>query len=371
MPTRLRLTSTGYGSRVSSSPYVEFQVGGRTVKVTNPDKVYFSARGLTKADIVQYFLAVGQGILGALRDRPTTLERWPAGVFEGARLSTRQDNRGDAFYQKRVPKGAPAWVQTAQITFPSGRHADEVCPTELAVVVWAVNLGTLTFHPWPVTRRDPDRPDQMRIDLDPQPGTDFPDAARVAFELRALLTELGLEGYPKTSGGRGLHVYVPIEPRWTFTEVRRALIALGREMERRMPDQVTISWWREERGQRIFIDYNQMARDRTIASAYSVRPSARATVSTPVTWDEVADIRPEDFDVATLPGRFAALGDVHAGLEERQFSLEPLIEMADRDERDRGLGDLPYPPDFPKMPGEPMRVMPSRARKPPPEQPAG
>lgn len=364
MPTRLRRARTGYRSRVPSSSYVELRVGERTVKVSNPEKLYFPARGLTKADIVHYFLAVGEGILGALRDRPTTLERWPAGVFEGARLSTRQDSRGDAFYQKRVPKGAPEWVETARITFPSGRPAHEVCPTELAVVVWAANLGTLTFHPWPVTRGDADNPDQLRIDLDPQPGTDFPDAARVAVELRGLLGELGLEGYPKTSGGRGLHVYVAIQPRWTFTEVRRALIALGREMERRMPDQVTTSWWREERGERILIDYNQMARDRTMASAYSVRPNPRATVSAPLTWAELGDVRPEDFDVTTLPGRFATVGDLHAGFGGRPFSLEPLLEMADRDERDHGLGDLPYPPEFPKMPGEPSRVQPSRARRP-------
>lgn len=345
------------------TPHVDFTVGERTVKVSNPDKLYFPERGITKSDVVRYFLAVGEGILTALRERPTTLERWPSGVFEGARLSTRQDNRGDAFYQKRVPKGAPEWVETARIAFPSGRYADEVCPTELAVVIWAVNLATLTFHPWPVTRPDLDHPDQMRIDLDPQPGTDYADAVRVAHELHALLAELGLEGYPKTSGGRGVHVYVPIEPRWTFTEVRRALIALGREMERRMPDQVTIKWWKEERGEKIFIDYNQAARDRTIASAYSVRPSPRALVSTPVRWDELNDVVPEDFDVTTVPGRFAQVGDLHAGMADRRFALDGLIEMAERDARDGGHGDLPYPPDYPKMEGEPMRVQPSRARK--------
>lgn len=346
-----------------ASPQVEFAVGERTVTVSNPDKIYFPERGITKADVVRYFLAVGDGILTALHERPTTLERWPSGVFEGARLSTRQDNRGDAFYQKRVPRGAPEWVQTARIAFPSGRYADEVCPTELAVVIWAANLATLTFHPWPVRRLDLDRPDQLRIDLDPQPGTDFADAVRVAHELRALLAELGLEGWPKTSGGRGVHVYVPIEARWTFTEVRRALIALGREMQRRMPDQVTIKWWKEERGEKIFIDYNQAARDRTIASAYSVRPRTRALVSTPVRWDELDDIAPEDFDVTTVPARFAEVGDLHAGLADRRFSLERLLEMADRDERDGGHGDLPYPPDYPKMEGEPMRVQPSRARR--------
>ncbi|RJL34635.1 non-homologous end-joining DNA ligase [Bailinhaonella thermotolerans] len=349
-----------------ASPYIEIEVGGRSVRVSNPDKPYFPdfpGRALTKLDVVRYFLAVGDGILGALRERPTTLERWPGGVFEGAKLSTRQDNRGDAFYQKRIPKGAPEYVETARIAFPSGRHADEVAPTELAVVAWAANLGTLTFHPWPVSRPDVDHPDQLRIDLDPQPGTGFADAVRVAHVLRGLLDELGFQGYPKTSGGRGLHVYVPIEPRWDFTQARRALIALGREMERRMPDQVTIKWWKEERGEKIFIDYNQMARDRTIASAYSVRPRPNAPVSTPLRWDEIDDVSPEDFTVATVPARFAELGDLHAGVAEGpRHSIELLLEWAERDERDERLGDLPYPPDYPKMPGEPKRVQPSKAR---------
>ncbi len=344
----------------AKSDAVELDVRGRTVKVTSPDKVYFAERGLTKLDIVQYFIAVGDGILGALRDRPTTLERWPAGVFEGAKLSTRQDNKGDAFYQKRVPKFAPEWVETVEISFPSGRTADEVCPTELAVIAWAANLGTLTFHPWPVRRPNVDHPDQLRIDLDPQPGTGFADSARVAPEVRALLQELGMDGFPKTSGGRGVHVYVPIEPRWTFVEARRAVIALAREVARRMPDQVTVNWWKEERGERVFVDFNQMARDRTIRSAYSVRPIPRATVSAPLRWDELASVEPEDFDVLTMPGRFAEVGDLHAGVAETAYSLEPLLEMSARDERDHGLGDMPYPPEYPKMPGEPKRVQPSR-----------
>jgi DNA ligase D len=345
-----------------ATPYEEIEVGARTVRVSNPDKVYFPERGFTKRDIVGYFLAVGDGILGALRERPTTLERWPGGVFEGAKLSTRGDNRGDAFYQKRIPKGAPDWVETARITFPSGRPAEEVCPTEAAVIAWAANLGTLTFHPWPVRRPNVDQPDQIRIDLDPQPGTDFADAARVAPHLRALLHELGMEGWPKTSGGRGLHVYVPIEPRWTFVEARRAVIALGRELERRLPDQVTMSWWKEERGERVFVDYNQMARDRTIASAYSIRPRPRAPVSAPLRWDELDSVTPEDFDIQTMPDRFAAVGDLHAGVGEQAYPIDTLLAWAERDQRDAGLGDLPYPPDYPKMPGEPMRVQPSRAR---------
>jgi DNA ligase D len=340
---------------------MEFEVAGHTVRVSSPDKPYFKELGITKSDVVRYFLSVGDGILGALRDRPTTLERWPGGVFEGAKLSTRADNRGDAFYQKRVPKGAPSFVETARITFPSGRPADEVCPTSLAAVVWAVNLGTLTFHPWPVRRPEVDHPDQLRIDLDPQPGTDFADAARVGLVLRELLASLGMEGFPKTSGGRGLHVYVPIEPRWTFVEARRAVIALGRELARRMPDDVTMSWWKEDRGERVFIDFNQMARDRTIACAYSIRPTPRAQVSAPLTWDELPDVTPADFTVLTMPDRFASVGDPHADVATKAYSLEPLLDLVARDETN-GEGDMPYPPEYPKMAGEPKRVQPSRAR---------
>ncbi|GIG40862.1 non-homologous end-joining DNA ligase [Cellulomonas phragmiteti] len=344
---------------------VELDVAGRTVRVSSPDRVVFPERGLTKLDVVEYFVAVGDGILGALLHRPTTLERWPKGVFDGARMSTRQDSSGDAFYQKRVPQGAPGYVETARIAFPSGRTADEVAPTELAVVAWAANLGTLTFHPWPVVRDDVERPDQVRIDLDPQPGTDFADAARVAPRVRELLAEHGLEGYPKTSGGRGLHVFVPIEPQWSFTDARRATIAFGRELERRMPDEVTMKWWKEERGAKIFVDYNQMARDRTIASAYSIRSNPRATVSAPLTWDEVPDVHPDDFDVLTVPARVAAVGDLHAPLVAHaapRYRLDSLLELADRQERDEGHGDLPYPPEYPKMPGEPKRVQPSKDR---------
>ncbi|WP_424185244.1 DNA polymerase domain-containing protein [Actinokineospora sp. G85] len=345
-----------------ATPAVEIDVEGpegvRKVRVSSPDKPYFPGLGVTKLQVVEYFLAVGPGILAALRDRPTTLERWPGGVTEDAKLSTRQDHSGDAFYQKRVPKGAPDYVRTARITFPSGRPADEVCPTELAVVAWAANLGTLTFHPWPVRRDRPDHPDQLRIDLDPQPGTDFSHATVVAAEARSLLADMGMHAFPKTSGGRGLHLYVPIEPRWTFVEARRALIAFGRELERRMPDQVTLSWWKEDRGERVFIDFNQMARDRTIASAYSIRPTPRAQVSAPLLWDEVPDARPEDFTIHSMPTRFAEVGDPHAGIAEAAFSLEPLLALSD----EQDAGDLPYPPEYPKMAGEPKRVQPSKAR---------
>ncbi|GAA2722150.1 non-homologous end-joining DNA ligase [Cellulomonas aerilata] len=349
----------------TKTPAVELDVRGRTVRITSPDRVVFPQRGLTKLDVAEYFLAVGDGILGALADRPTTLERWPKGVFEGARMSTRSDSTGDAFYQKRVPQGAPDYIRTARIAFPSGRTADEIAPTELAVVLWCVNMGTLTFHPWPVRRDDVESPDQLRIDLDPQPGTDFADAAWVAPHVRELLHEHGLQGTPKTSGGRGLHIFVPIEPRWTFTQARRATIALGRELERRLPDRVTMKWWKEERGQKIFVDYNQMARDRTIASAYSVRPNPRATVSAPLRWEEVGDVHPDDFDVTTMPARFAEVGDLFAplsGPDAAAYSIRSLLDLADQDERDHGIGDLPYPPEYPKMPGEPKRVQPSKDR---------
>jgi len=319
----------------STTPAAELDIAGRTVRVSSPDRVVFPDRGLTKLDVVQYFVSVGDGILGALLHRPTTLERWPKGVFEGAKMATRADSTGDAFYQKRVPQGAPDYVETSTIAFPSGRTADEVCPTELAVVAWAANMGTITFHPWPVTRDDVDSPDQLRIDLDPQPGTSFADAARVAPHVREILREMDMEGWPKTSGGRGVHIFVPIQPRWTFTQARRATIALGRELERRLPDQVTIKWWKEERGQKIFVDYNQMARDRTIASAYSVRPNRRATVSAPLRWDELDQVQPDDFDVTTMPARFAEVGDLFAPLVAGagpRYSIEPLLELADRDE---------------------------------------
>jgi DNA ligase D len=329
----------------------ELDVGGRAVRVTNPDKVYFPERGFTKLDVARYYAAVGEGALRALRDRPTTLERYPDGVT------------GESFFQKRAPKFLPDWIPTGRISFPSGRYADEICPSETAAVVWAANLGCLTFHPWPVRRADTDHPDELRIDLDPQPGTHYEDAVRAAQQLRPLLEELGLRGWPKTSGGRGLHVFVPIAPEWTFAQVRRAAITLGRELSWRDPDRITTAWWKEERGERIFVDYNQTARDRTIASAYSVRPHPRAQVSAPLRWEELQDARPEDFDLATMPERFAAEGDVHARMEEHVCRLDAVLELADRHERDHRLGDLPYPPDHPKAPGEPRRVQPSRARK--------
>ena len=339
--------------------------GGRDLRVTSADRVIFPATEhtpeITKLQIVEYYLAVDDGILRALERRPTTLERWPKGVHPGIVVSTRERGGGDAFFQKRIPRGAPEYVQTARIQFPSGRHADEICPTEVAVVGWAAQMGTITFHPWPVRDDDVDHPDELRLDLDPQPGTDFADAVRVAAEARALLGDLGYAGFPKTSGGRGVHIYVRIEPRWSFTDVRHAAIAFGRELERRLPGEVTTKWWKEERGQRVFVDYNQNARDRTIASAYSVRPKPGAPVSAPVAWDELADVAPEDFTVATMPARFAAVGDRHAAIDDAAHSLQPLLDMYAHDVEAGGT-DMPYPPDYPKMPGEPKRVQPSRDR---------
>jgi len=348
-----------------AAPETTVDAGGRDLRVTNPDRVIFPvterSAPVTKLDIVRYYLAVADGIMRALDRRPTTLERWPKGVHPGIVLSMRDRGGGDAFYQKRVPKGAPDYVQTAQIAFPSGRHADEVCPTEVAVVGWAAQMGTITFHPWPVRRTDVDHPDELRLDLDPQPGTDFEDAVRVAHAARSLLEELGYIGFPKTSGGRGIHIYVRIEPRWTFTDVRHAAIAFGRELERRLPGQVTTKWWKEERGQRIFIDYNQNARDRTIASAYSVRPKPAAPVSAPLSWQELDGAVPEQFTIATMPARFAQVGDRHAAINDVAHSLQPLLDLYERDLAE-GQGDMPYPPDYPKMPGEPKRVQPSRDR---------
>ncbi|MGI8458837.1 MAG: DNA polymerase domain-containing protein [Propionibacteriaceae bacterium] len=341
------------------TPKVELQIGERTVHVSSPDKVYFPEVGLTKLDLVHYVQAVGDGILAALRDRPTTMERWPGGFRADAKLATRDDPHGDAFYQKRVPKNMPDWVQSATVRFPSGRTAVQVCPTELATIVWMINLGTLRFHPWPVSRGDTEVVDQLRIDLDPQPGTDFADAVRAAYELRSVLADAGLEGMPKTSGGRGVHVFVPVQG-VDFIGSRHAVIALGRELARRMPDQVTVSWWKEERGARIFVDFNQMARDRTMSSAYSIRPTATARVSAPLTWDELGDCTPDDFTVATMSSRFAKVADAWAPFYAfAPGDLSTALEWYERDAAN-GEGELNYPPDYPKMPGEPPRVQPSK-----------
>ncbi|GAA4025010.1 DNA polymerase domain-containing protein [Allokutzneria multivorans] len=327
----------------------ETQVGERAVRVSSPDKMYFPERGITKRQVVEYYIAVADPLLKVLRDRPTTLKRFLDGVT------------GESFYAKRIPKGAPEWVETVRITFPSGRPADEVCPTEPAVIAWAANLGTFDFHPWPVRRPHVDHPDELRIDLDPQPGTDFADAVRVAGVLREVLADAGLTGYPKTSGGRGIHVLVRIRPEWDFIDVRHAVIAIAREVERRMPEQATVSWWKEERGERVFLDFNQAARDRTVASAWSVRGTPRATVSMPLHWDDLSTVDPNDFDVLTVPGILASRGDAHAAIDDQAFGIETALEWYSRDAR-AGQGEMPYPPDYPKMPGEPKRVQPSRKR---------
>jgi DNA ligase D len=344
---------------MARSPAEELDVDGTAVRLSNPDKIYFpqlGEKGGRKRDLVEYYrtVALDGALLNALRDRPTFLQRFPDGI------------EGEEIYQKRVAAKRPEHVQSTSITFPSGRKADAVRTTSAPDIVWAANLGTVTFHPWPTIAPDNDHPDQLRIDLDPQPGTDFSDARRVAIDvLRPLLDELGLHGYPKTSGGRGLHVYVPIEPRWDFIVARRAVIALARELERRDSSSITTSWWKEERGERIFIDFNQNARDRTIAAGYSARRTPTATVSTPVSWEELVDVDPLDCTIATVPALLARRGDPMADIDSRRSSLDSLIELVERDERD-GLGDMPYPPSYPKMPGEPKRVQPSKAR---PEEP--
>jgi DNA ligase D len=333
------------------SPSVELEVGGRSVRISNPDRVYFADRGETKLDLANYYLAVGPGIVRALFERPCMLHRYPDGTT------------GEKIYQKRLPKGAPEWVETVEVRFPSGRSADELCVTELASVIWAVQMSTVEFHPWHSRRADTERPDELRIDLDPQPGTGFGECKQVAEVVREVLDDLGAVGWPKTSGSKGLHIYVRIEPRFGFREVRRAALAFAREVERRIPAQVTTAWWREQRGAQVFIDYNQNTRDRTIAAAYSVRGTPKGIVSAPVTWQELPQVRMEDFTIATMPARFAEIGDVHAGIDDAVWSIEPLLDWADRDEQDRGLGDMPYPPNFPKQEGEPPRVQPSKMNK--------
>jgi DNA ligase D len=336
---------------VASAPEkVEIEVDGKTLAISNPNKVFFSARGDTKLDLVNYYLAVGEGAMRGVRERPTVLKRFPNGAA------------GEFFFQKRVPANRPEWLQTVTVDFPSGRSAEELCPTDVAHIVWAVNLGCLELNPWPVRRRDVDRPDELRVDLDPQPGVTFDDVRRVALAVRELLSEHELVGYPKTSGSRGIHINVPIEPRWGFSDVRRSALALARELERRMPGVATAKWWKEERGDAVFVDYNQNARDRTVASAYSVRPNPEGRVSCPITWEEVPDVDPADLTLETVPRRFATMGDPGAGLDDRRYDLSSLLEAAARDDA-AGLGDAPWPPHFEKGEGEPTRAAPSRRRR--------
>ncbi|MGE3193160.1 MAG: non-homologous end-joining DNA ligase [Microbacteriaceae bacterium] len=314
-------------------PPVELQVGEHTVRITNPSRVYFSARGETKLDLVEYYLSVGDGIVNALRERPCMMHRFPTGVD------------GEKVHQKRLPQGAPPWMETVKVFFPRyQRTADELCVTELAHVAWAVQMSTVEFHPWNSRRADTEKPDEWRIDLDPGDSCDFATVKRVAGVAHEVLDELGAVGWPKTSGGSGLHVYVRISPEHGFADVRRAALAFAREVERRAPQDVTTTWWRRDRDPAaVFVDYNQNARDHTIASAYSVRGTPLGIVSTPITWDEVADVVPQDFTIATVPARYARLGDLHAGIDDAVFDIAPLLEWADRDERDGA--ELPPEPD--------------------------
>jgi DNA ligase D len=318
---------------VAKSPAIEVQVGEHSVRISNPDRVYVPGTGATKLDLVDYYLSVGPGIVNAVRERPCMLHRFPTGVS------------GEKVHQKRVPGGAPPWLETVRVHFPRyGLHADELCVTELAHVIWAVQMSTVELHPWNSRRADVEKPDEWRIDLDPMPDCPFATVRRVARVVHEVLDELGAVGWPKTSGGRGMHVYVRIEPSFGFTDVRRAALAFAREVERRAPDDVTTTWWRKDRDPAaLFVDYNQNARDHTMAAAYSVRGFPDAAVSTPISWDEVGVVEPNDFTMATVPQRFAELGDLHAGIDRAVFAIDELLEWAARDERagavDAGVPD--------------------------------
>ena len=323
-------------------------IGGYEVTVTNPDKVLFPKPKYTKLDLADYYLAVADGALRGAGGRPNMLVRFPNGIA------------AESFYQKRAPESRPPWIEVVTLRFPSGRTADEVVPRDAASLVWLANLACLELHPHPVRAEDLDHPDELRVDLDPVPGIKWPQVRQVAHVARAVLDDMGLVGWPKTSGSRGMHIYVRLEPRWGFDEVRRAALALAREVERRAPDLATSKWWKEER-QGVFVDYNQNAKDRTIAAAYSVRPRPDATVSAPLDWDEVDAADPADFTLGTMPKRFAQIGDRHARMDEQPGSLEQLLELSARQERE-GQGDAPWPPHYRKQPGEPPRVQPSKSR---------
>jgi DNA ligase D len=324
--------------------------GEREVAVSNPGRVLWPDSGITKRELAEYLIAVAEPFLAANGERPVSLQRYPDGVD------------GESFFSKNPPKGAPDYVESVTVTYNSGRRHPQLVITEIAAAVWAAQMNTIVFHPWASLAADTDNPVELRIDLDPQPGTDFADAVAVAPALRDVLAEAGLDAWIKTSGSRGLHVFCPIEPAHEFLDVRHAVIAAGRELARRMPERVTMDWWKEERGKRIFIDFNQANRDRTMAGAYSPRALPGATVSTPVTWDELASVDPSTFTVRTIPQRLGEVGDPWARFGDRPGRIDTLLEWWDRDLAD-GLGELPFPPEFPKMPGEPPRVQPSRARK--------
>jgi len=323
----------------------------REVRVSSPDRVMWKDAGITKWDLATYVASVTDGLMRAVGDRPVTLQRFPGGV------------EGEEFFSKNPPKGVPTWARSATCTYPSGRSHPQLVIDEIATAIWAVQMNTVTFHPWPVRSADNDNPDELRIDLDPQPETDFTDAVRAAYVLKDLLAELGLTGWAKTSGNRGVHVFARIHPTHEFLDVRHGVIGIARELERRMPDQVTTAWWKEERGEKIFVDFNQANRDRTIASAYSPRPLPGAPVSMPVTWELLAGVKPADFTVRTVPAILTADGDAWDGINDAVGDVATAIALWDTDVHERGLGEMPFPPDFPKMPGEPRRVQPSRKRK--------
>lgn len=323
-------------------------VGGRTVAISNPDKVLFPAAGYTKRDLIRYYLAVAEGALRAAGNRPNVLVRYPNGIA------------GEFFFQKRAPGSRPAWLDVVTLRFPSGRTAEELVPREPAALAWMANLACLELHPHPVRADDLDHPDELRIDLDPVPGVTWEQLRAVARVVRATLDEYALVGWPKTSGSRGIHVYVRVERRWGFTELRRAALAFAREVERRAPELATSKWWKEER-RGVFLDYNQNAKDRTVAAAYSVRPKPDARVSAPLTWEELDEAQPEDFTLATMPARFEAIGDRHAAIDDHPCVLDGLLELAARHERE-GLGDAPWPPHYRKQANEPPRVQPSKRR---------
>ena len=332
--------------------HVTIEAGGLEVRISNPQKVFFPERGITKLELINYYLQLAGPVINHLRDRPTVLKRFVDGAA------------GEPFFQKRIPDSAPEWLQTATVQFPSGRSARELLPNDAAHLVWGVNLGVIDWNPWPVRVPDLDHPDELRVDLDPTPEASWDDVRRVALAAGEVLTDHGLTGFPKTSGSRGIHINVRIHPEHDFIAVRRAAIALAREVERRVPELATSKWWKEER-HGVFVDYNQNARDRTVASAYSVRPTPDARVSTPLDWDEVADVEPADLRIDTVPARVAQRGDPSARIDEHAGSLDSLLELSRRDE-EQGLGDAPWPPHFRKQRGEPKRVQPSRAKKPQP-----
>jgi bifunctional non-homologous end joining protein LigD len=331
-----------------AEPKVVLELSGREVAISNPSKVFFTRAGVTKLDMVRYYLAVSPGALGGVADRPMALKRFVNGA------------ESEAFFQKRAPEKRPDWIATVELRFPSGRTADEVVVSDEAGLAWVINLGCIDLNPHPVRRWDLDRPDELRVDLDPVPGVEWPQIRDVAMVARTVLADFGLTGWPKTSGSRGLHVYARIEPRWSFGDVRRAAVAVAREIERRAPDIATSKWWKEER-HGVFVDYNQNAKDRTVASAYSIRPVPDARVSAPLTWAEVPSCDPAAYTIATMPARFAAIGDPWAGMDEAAGSLAALLELAARDEA-AGLPDAPWPPHYEKQAGEAPRVQPSKRR---------